>query len=142
MDALELLRSRNRADIELPSGLGATIGLVRIADCLIGIPLPVMTEIRRLDIEANGHDSEERSKVMLAQLDPELAAEVEAQGARLREEVVRRSLKRLAPSVAELEGPDVEMSPEVIVELSQEDFNVLASYAMRDVPFPTAGAPT
>jgi hypothetical protein len=65
-----------------------------------------------------------------------------AAGVELRREMVRRTLKRLAPSVAELEGPEVEMSAEVITELSQEDFDVLADYAMRNVPFPAASPST
>lgn len=141
MDALELVRSRNRADIELPSGLGATIGLVRITDCIIGlgIPLPVLAELRDLNADSNGHDPEQTEAELLQQLSPEATAS----GVKLREEVVRRSLKRLAPSVADLNGsPEQEITPEVISELSQEDFDVLASYAMRDTPFPTAGAPT
>lgn len=136
MDALELVRSRNRADIELPSGLGATIGLVRIADCIIelGIPLPILAEMRAL-ASSNG-DSKSPELEMAG-----LSEDAISRGAKLREEVVRRSLKRLAPSVGELDGPEQEMSPEVIVELDQEDFDVLADYAMRNVPFPTAGAP-
>jgi hypothetical protein len=68
--------------------------------------------------------------------------EVMVAGTTLRREMVRRTLKRLAPSKEELEGPEIDMPAEVIAELSQEDFDVLAGYAMRDVPFPAASLST
>jgi len=146
MDPLELVRSRNRADIELPSGLGATIGLVRIRDAVTTglIPLPVLREMDAIaeaaKASANGNGDAAAIEKALEGADP--SPEVMVAGVTLRREVVRRSLKRLAPSVAELEGPEIEMSAEVVAELSQEDFDVLAGYAMRDVPFPAASLST
>lgn len=141
MDPLELVRSRNRADIELPSGLGATIGLVRVRDAVTTglIPLPVLREmdaIAEAARAANGDGPVDSSKLE----DP--SPEVMIAGTTLRREMVRRTIKRLAPSLAELEGPEIEISPEVVEELSQEDFDVLAGYAMRDVPFPAASLST
>lgn len=139
MDPLELVRSRNRADVELPSGLGATIGLVRVRDAVTTglIPLPVLREMDTL-AEAARSNGQEVDSSKLGDPSPE----VMVAGTTLRREMVRRTIKRLAPSVAELEGPEVEISVEVVDELSQEDFDVLAGYAMRDVPFPAASPST
>jgi len=146
MDPLELVRSKNRADIELPSGYGATIGRVRIREAVLSgiIPLPVLREWDALTEAATRSANGQADKAAIAkaidEADPSpdaIRAEVE-----MRREVVRRSLKRLAPSVSELDGPEVEMPMEVIDELDQEDFDVLAGYAMRDVPFPVASLST
>lgn len=139
MDPLELVRSRNRADVELPSGLGATIGLVRVRDAVTTglIPLPVLREMDTL-AEAARSNGQEVDSSKLGDPSPE----VMVAGTTLRREMVRRTIKRLAPSVAELEGPEIEISVEVVDELSQEDFDVLAGYAMRDVPFPAASPST
>jgi hypothetical protein len=141
MDPLELVRSRNRADIELPSGLGATIGLARVQDAMMAgvIPVPVLREYDRL-AEAARSNGEVDVEKALDEVDP--SPEMMAVGMDLRREMVRRTLKRLAPSLAELEGPEINMPAEVIEELSQEDFDVLAGYAMRDTPFPAASPST
>jgi hypothetical protein len=146
MDPLELVRSRNRADVALPSGLGATIGRVRIREAVLSgiIPLPILREWDALTEAAkkslNGQADQESIAKVVDEADPSpdaIRGEVE-----LRRECVRRSLKRLAPSVAELDGPEFDMPMEVIDELDQEDFDVLAGYAMRDVPFPAASLST
>jgi hypothetical protein len=141
MDPLELVRSRNRADIELPSGLGATIGLVRVRDAVLTglIPLPVLREMDALAEAARSNGQTDVDKA-LDEMDP--SVEIMTAGSDLRREMVRRTLKRLAPSVAELQGPEMNMPVEVIEELSQEDFDVLAGYAMRDTPFPAASPST
>jgi len=145
MDPLELVRSRNRADIELPSGLGATIGLVRIRDAVTTglIPLPVLREMDELAkkvASSNGQAEKDAIAKLLDEEDP--TPEVMAAGITLRREMVRLTIKRLAPSLAELDGPEIEMPPEVVAELDQEDFDVLVGYAMRDVPFPVASLST
>lgn len=132
MDALDLLRSRNRADIELPSGLGATIGLPRIADCIVdlGIPLPLMREIGKITSAGD---------VRIEDLTPEMITG----GAEFQREMVRRTLKRLAPSIDALDGtPEVDMPAEVIAELDQADYDLLEAYALRERPFPAASNPT
>lgn len=141
MDPLELVRSRNRADIALPSGYGATIGLTRIRDAVLSglIPVPVLTEWDAIARKAQKANGKTASKA-IAEADP--SSEAMTSGGDLRKEMVRRTLKRLAPSVAELEGPEVDMPMEVIDELDQEDFDVLAGYAMREVPFPAASLST
>ena len=143
MDPLELVRSRNRADIALPSGLGATIGLVRVRDAVTTglIPLPILREMDALAEAAAASSNGGKKKVDSSKLeDP--SPEVMVAGTALRREMVRRTIKRLAPSVDELDGPEIEISAEVVEELSQEDFDVLAGYAMRDVPFPAASLST
>jgi hypothetical protein len=126
---LEFVRSKNRADIELPNGWGATIGLVRMQDCVAtgSIPLGVLRQMDEL--ASNG-----KKKTT------EPAPELLRHGMWIRREMVRRTLKRLAPSVAELSGPDIDMPMETIDELPQEVFDFIAGYALRDTPFPTAGA--
>jgi hypothetical protein len=144
MDPLELVRSRNRADIELPSGFGATIGLVRVRDAVTTglIPLPVLREMDRISAAARSNGKVDQAEIEKALAETDPSPEIMAAGTELRREMVRRTLKRLAPSVAELEGPEIDMPAEVIEELSQEDFDVLAAFAMRDVPFPAASPST
>jgi hypothetical protein len=140
LDPLELVRSRNRADIELPSGLGATIGLARIRDVATTgmIPVPILREMDKLAAAASQNGKVEAEQVE----DEDISPEVMEASLDLRKEMVRRTLKRLAPSLAELEGPEVVMPMEVVDELDQEDFDVLAGYAMRQVPFPAASLST
>ena len=47
MDALEKLRSRNRFEETLPSGLQVTVRLPRIRDCILAghVPLPMLTKL-------------------------------------------------------------------------------------------------
>jgi hypothetical protein len=145
MDPLELVRSRNRADVELPSGLGATIGLVRVRDAVTTglIPLPVLREMDAIAERARSNGKGDKAKVEKALERADPSPEVMVAGTDLRREMVRRTLKRLAPSVSELEGlPEIDMPAEVVAELSQEDFDVLSGYAMRDVPFPAASPST
>jgi len=139
MDAeqtLAFMRSRNRADIELPSGLWARIGLVRLQDAITAgsIPVPILKEMDALAAQAkpNGHKPRKPPT--------EPSAEVIAHGTSFRHEMARRTLKSLAASQAEL-GDDVDMPSQVIDELTQEDFDTLAGYALRDTPFPTAVSP-
>lgn len=146
MDPLELVRSRNRADVELPSGLGATIGLVRLQEAVTTglIPLPILREydamVEAAKAKANGNGDKDTIAALIDESDP--SPEVMQAWPRMRSELIRRTLKRLAPSVAELEGPEIDMPAEVVEELSQEDFDVLAAYAMREVPFPAASPST
>jgi hypothetical protein len=148
MDPLELVRSRNRADIELPSGLGATIGLARTLDAILTglIPVPVikewdeLAEVAKKKAASNGQTQEAEVSKAIDEANPSPDAMIA--GGKLRQEMVRRTLKRLAPSLAELDGPEVNMPMEVIDELGQEDFDVLAGYAMREVPFPAASPST
>jgi hypothetical protein len=148
MDPLELVRSRNRADIELPSGYGATIGLTRVQDAVLAgfIPVPVLkewdelAEAARKKAASNGKSEEAEVAKAIDEADPSPDAMIS--GGDLRREMVRRTLKRLAASVEELEGPEIDMPMAVIAELSQEDFDVLAGYAMREVPFPAASLST
>ena len=53
----------------------------------------------------------------------------------------RRTIVRIAPSLAELEGLEDAETPEwVIDKLEQADFDALKAYAFRETPLP-AGSP-
>ena len=132
----EWLRSYNRADIALPSGIGVTLSLVRAQDALVAgsIPLGVLKEMQSLaeQAEPNGDGPKEA---------PEVSQEVIDRGQWFRKEMVRRTLRRVAPSVAELDGPDDEDIPAWVVDkFDQADFDALADYALRNTPLP-AGSP-
>ena len=130
----EWLSDYNRADVALPSGIGVTLSLVRAQDCLVAgsIPLGVLKEMQVLAEKAsqNGDGSKE---------EPEPSQEVIDRGQWFRKEMVRRTVRRVAPSVAELEGdddPDIPMW--VVDKFDQEDFDALAGYALRDTPLPAS----
>ena len=132
----EWLRNYNRADVELPSGIGVTLSLVRAQDALVAgsIPLGVLKEMQTLaeQAEPNGDGPKEA---------PEVSQEVIDRGQWFRKEMVRRTLRRVAPSVAELDGPDDDDIPAWVVDkFDQADFDALADYALRNTPLP-AGSP-
>ena len=121
-DALELLRSRNRYDVTLPSGLNVTIRLPRLRDCIIAgnVPLPVLKHLQ--DASSNGGQ-------------PELTPEEMGSMARFQDEVVRQTL-------IGIDGETVTMTPEAVADLEQEDYDALVSYGTRVLPVPKAGIPT
>jgi len=124
MNAEETLeRLRKRYDVTLPSGLNVTIRLPRIRDCIFAgnVPMPVMKHLQEIATQ-NGEA-------------PELTPEESAHIARFQDEIVLRTL-------AAIEGEDVEMTPEAVAELDQEDYDALAEYGTRAKPVPKAGAPT
>ena len=132
----EWLRSYNRADVALPSGIGVTLSLVRAQDALVAgsIPLGVLKEMQTLaeQAEPNGDGPKDA---------PEVSQEVIDRGQWFRKEMVRRTLRRVAPSLAELDGPDDEDIPMWVVDkFDQADFDALADYALRNTPLP-AGSP-
>ena len=114
MDPLELLRSRNRFDEELPSGLKVTIRLVRIRDCILagGVPLPVLDHL--VKVASNGGA-------------PEVSNEDAIHMARFQDEIVRRS-------VVAIEGEPVELSVEDVAEFAQEDYDRIVELGTRAVP--------
>lgn len=123
MDALELLRSRNRFEEELPSGLNVTLRLPRLRDCIIagGVPLPVLEHLMEVS-QQNGAAQE-------------VSNEEAAHMARFQDEIVRRSL-------VAIEGQEIEMSAELLAELSQEDYDRIVALASRQEAPPKAGSPT
>ena len=128
----EWLREYNRADVALPSGIGVTLSLVRAQDCLVAgsIPLGVLNEMQALAEKAsqNGDGPKE---------EPEPSQEVIDRGQWFRKEMVRRTVRRVAPSLDELDGPDDDDLPMWVVDkFDQEDFDALAGYALRDTPLP------
>lgn len=127
----EWLRDYNRADIELPSGIGVTLSLVRSQETLIAgaIPLGVLKEMQELaeKAEANGDGPSEEQP----------SQEIIERGQWFRREMVRRTLRRVAPSITELDGPDDDDIPMWVVEkFDQADFDALADYALRTTPLP------
>ena len=121
MDPLELLRSRNRFDEELPSGLKVTIRLPRIRDCILagGVPLPVLQHM--IKVASNGGGAG-------------IANEEAAHMARFQDEIVRRS-------IVAIEGEPISLSVDDVADLTQEDYDRVVELATRAVPT-TAGSPT
>lgn len=121
-DPLELLRSRNRFDETLPSGLNVTIRLPRIRDCILagGVPLPVLNHM--VQIASNGGGTE-------------IANEDAAHMARFQDEIVRRS-------VVAIEGEPVALTTEDVTEFAQEDYDRIVELATRQETSPKAGAQT
>lgn len=154
MDPLELVRSRNRWDVELPGengspGFGATIGLPSLADCVLAgrVPMPVLRHLQDLaalaGVAANGDTPavKKAAKAKLKEAD-DLSPEEREHVRRFDLEIARRTLKRLAPSVAELDGPEVDMPAEVLAELSDPAVRMLIAWGTRAESPPKAGAQT
>lgn len=116
MDALELLRSRNRFEETLPSGLRVTLRLPRLRDCILAgqIPIPVLAQVMESATSSNGDT-------------PEVSAETATQMARFQDEVVRRS-------VVAIEGEPVDLPLETVVEFSQADYDFIVAFATRESP--------
>lgn len=144
MSSYEWFRSYNRADVELPSGLGVTLSLVRAQDCLTAGSIPIgvlkemdaLAEAEKRAKETNGDGPKEEPK---PELEP--SEEMIQRGQWFRREMIRRSIRRVAPSVAELDGPDDDDVPMWVVDrFDQADFDALLNYALRKTPLP-AGTP-
>ena len=123
MDALELLRSRNRFDETLPSGLNVTLRLPRIRDCILagGVPLPVLEHLS--DLTTKNGDT------------PDVSNEDAKHMARFQDELVKRA-------VVAIEGEPVEMTAEAVAELTQEDYDRIVVIATRTESPKAAGTPT
>lgn len=123
MDGVELLRSRNRVDETLPSGLAVTLRFPRIRDCIIagGVPLPVVNKL----VEQAGKAEENGQTASL---------ENAAHMARFQDEIVRRS-------VVAIEGKPVELTTDDVSEFSQADYDRILKIASREVEVPKADAP-
>jgi hypothetical protein len=111
-DALELLRSRNRFEETLPSGLTVTLRLPRIRDCILAgqVPLPVLQHV----MEAGTSNGDA----------PQVSAEDAAHMARFQDEIVRRS-------VVAIEGEPVSLALEDVAEFSEDDYNRIVAFATR-----------
>ena len=121
MDPLELLRSRNRFDEELPSGLKVTIRLPRIRDCILagGVPLPVLEHL--VKAASNGGA-------------PAVSNADAAHMARFQDEIVRRS-------VVAIEGQPVSLTLDDLSDIAQEDYDRIVVLATRQETSPLAAAP-
>ena len=121
MDPLELLRSRNRFDEELSSGLRVTLRLPRIRDCILAgaVPLPVLDHL--VKAASNGGA-------------PTVSNEDAAHMARFQDEIVRRS-------VVAIDGEPVALTAEDVAEFSQEDYDRIVVLATRQETSPLAATP-
>src|SRR5262245_34424197 len=101
-------RIRKRYDVILPSGLGVTIRLPRLRECILAgnVPMPVLKHLQEVATTQNGE----------GELSPEETAHI----ARFQDEVVLRSL-------VAIEGEPVEMTPEAVAEFEQEDYDELVA---------------
>ena len=123
MDPLELLRSRNRFEETLPSGLNVTIRLPRIRDCILagGVPLPVLDHLVKT-VAQNGDA-------------PTISNEDAAHMARFQDEIVRRS-------VVAIEGEPVTLTSDDVGEFSQGDYDHIVGLGTRADTSPLASTPT
>jgi len=122
-DALELLRSRNRFEEKLPSGLTVTIRLPRLRDCILagGVPLPVLDHLVKAATQ-NGDT-------------PTVSNEDAAHMARFQDEIVRRS-------VVAIEGEPVTLTADDVGEFSQEDYDRIVELGTRAGTSPLASTST
>lgn len=120
MDPLETLRSRNRFDETLPSGLNVTIRRPRVRDCIIAgqVPIPIIEHLQAL-AKSNGDAPPE--------LSPEMKMQDAAATARFHDEVVRCS-------VVAIEGEPVTLTTDDVVEFSQEDYDRIVELGTRSIP--------
>jgi hypothetical protein len=116
MDALETLRSRNRFEEELPSGLKVTLRLPRIRDCILAgqVPLPVLEHV--MSAATDGKT-------------PEISNEDASHMARFQDELVRRA-------VVAIDGEPVSLSLDDTSEFSQEDYDRIVAVATRQDALP------
>ena len=114
MDPLELLRSKNRFDETLPSGLNVTLRRPRMRDCILagGVPLPVLDAPRQA-VQSNGDA-------------PTVSNEDAAHMARFQDEIVRRSRRAI-------EGEPVRVTTDDVSEISQEDYDRIVELATQAV---------
>lgn len=126
VDALELLRERNRYDVTLPSGLAVTIRLPRLRDCILAgdVPLPVLEHMAEMAKATDGEQPEQQ-----------LSREETQHIARFQDEVVLRTL-------VAIEGQEVRMTHDAVTELEQEDYDALVAWGTRAVAVPKADGQT
>jgi len=135
MDAeatLALVRARNRFVRQLPSGLWARIALPRIRDALAAgdIPLPVLREMAK--IAANGEAQPEDADVS-----PDSLQHV----ARYQSGLVLRALKAIGEHQVDV-LEDAEITPEIVAELDQDDFDQIFRWADRQDPVDPTASPS
>jgi len=126
-EALALLRLRNRYVRELPSGLWARIALPQVGEVLASgeVPMPILREMTRQAAEAAPPNGD-GPKV------PETNVALMAEMQQYRRIIVRRTLRGLATSQAELGDEDVVYPLEVIDELDQRDYDQIFAWGDRN----------
>jgi len=121
MDALELLRSRNRFDETLPSGLNVTLRRPHIPACIIAgrVPMPIIEHIQAL-AKNNGNGQ-------VPELSPEMQMEDAAATLRFHDEIVRAS-------IVAIEGEPVELSIADVRDVLPEDYSRIVELGTRSTP--------
>lgn len=119
MDARGALRSKNRFEEVMPSGLTFTIRLPRLRDCIIAgqVPIPVLKNL----ITPNGDA-------------PEPTPDETAHMARFQDEIVLHS-------VVAIDGEPVKLTSDDLPDIRTEDYNRIVELALRESS-PKAGTPT
>ena len=122
MDALEILRSRNRFEETLPSGLRVTIRLPRIRDCIVAgrVPLPILNAL----VERAQQNGEA----------PPVSPDEAEHMARFQDQIVLRS-------VVEIEGEPVKLTQDDLADLRTEDYDRIVELATRQETSPLAASP-
>jgi hypothetical protein len=136
VDALQLLRARNRHDVILGTGLEVTLRLPNLKQCVFagGIPMPVVAEWAS-QATTNGKRKEPKP-------DPERELETARHMMRYQQEVVRASLLSIGQFLGEGEIP-LDVTTEIVEALQEEEFDEVFAYGSRAKPLPTkAGATT
>jgi hypothetical protein len=129
MDAdatLALLRGRNRYVRQLPSGLWARVKLPRVKEALAAgdIPFPVLQEMAKL-VSPNGQEPKPED----VNVSPDTLAHIN----RYQSGMVLRALKAIGPTEADVQE-DAEITPAIVAELEQEDFDQVFTWADRQQP--------
>jgi len=121
MDPLEQLRSHNRFEETLPSGLTVTLRRPHIRDCIVAgrVPMPIIEHV--VAVAKNNGDGP------VPDLSPELKMEDAAATVRYHNEIVRRS-------VVAIEGEAVELSIDDVVEFLPEDYERIVDLGTRSTP--------
>jgi hypothetical protein len=114
--ALEALRLKNRADVTLPSGLAITIRLPRLRDCIVAgdVPLAVLERAEKAD----------KTKATTKLSNTDIAAL-----GRFQDELVRAA-------VVAIDGEPVTLERADVAEFSEEDYDEIRAYAMREKALP------
>lgn len=124
-EALERLRESRRADVTLPSGLNATIQLLRVQDFIAAgdVPMPVLEEISK-KAKPDAPAGEALDGLSIEDLRHSIA---------FNDVIVRLS-------VVALEGEPVELTAEDVKLLDAEDCTEIVAYAMRTKALPGKAA--
>jgi len=117
MDGAELLRSRNRFEETLPSGLRVTLRLPQIDRCIAagGVPLPILQHVAKASETEGG---------------------IRDVSAEQLEAFTRFKDALICEAVVEIEGQPVELTPTDVREFQPDDYARIFQFAQREIPAP------